>query len=100
MSTIPISAQTLRFSLFRKVSANGQTRSLNSSTMSHLGIARITFRVRHKRCNQDSLVRLELHALDNFRGVMRPLAPRDGHVVHGGGTHPSSADRGAGDIRD
>ena len=56
--------------------------------------------MRHKRGNQDSLVRLELYALDNFRGVVRALAPRGGHIVHGWGTDSSSASGGAGDLRD
>lgn len=56
--------------------------------------------MRHKRGNQDSLVRLELYALDNFRGVVRALAPRGGYVLHGGGTDSSPAGGGAGDLRD
>ena len=38
--------------------------------------------------------------MDSFRGVMRSLAPRGGHLVHSRGTHSSPFDRGAGFVRD
>jgi hypothetical protein len=56
--------------------------------------------LRHKRGNQDSLVRLELYALDNLRGAVRTLAPGGGYVLHGGGADSSPAGGGVGDLRD